>query len=499
MKFSNSTKSLKSRTIYAILWSAVQKYGALAISFISNIVLARLLTPNDFGLIGILTIFIAIATSLTESGFNSALIQRKDTTDIDYNTVFYWNLAISICLVTILYFLSPLIADYFNQPDLCNILRAESIILIINSFCIVQTTRLMKFLRFKILAIRTILASLISACVGIILALNGYGVWSLVWQGIVSSIVGAVLLWSSADWRPKLQYSWSSFNRMFKFGAYIAVSSVCNTLYINLQSFLIGKSFSISDLGYYTQAKKLETVPVDGTASVLNAVLFPVYSSISHDRRRHRLMVRKNVNILTFFTFPLMSMLIIVAPYLFRILFTNKWDDSIPMFQILCVYGMFTPLNMANVEIFRAIGEGKIYLVLQTLKRLIGVGIILLFVRYGLYPLLWAIVAFGIITYILNIIFTHRNFGYSYRNQLYDIIPNLSIAILVYVFSESIVCFFDPKNSWTGLFLGGLSYVFLYIGISMAFKLKGIKLIKSILSSNKPNKIQNKPINQYYK
>ncbi|MDE6523354.1 MAG: lipopolysaccharide biosynthesis protein [Muribaculaceae bacterium] len=477
-------KNFKRKALSAIIWNAIQKYGSLIISFGSNIILARLLTPNDFGIIGLLSVFISVANVITESGFNSALIQRKNVTEVDYNTVFYWNLIVSIFLVVFLYVLAPAIAKYFDRPALTDLLRVESIILIVNSFCIVQTSRLMKFLQFNILAIRTISATLIAAMVGILLALNGFGVWSLVWQAITSSIVGAILLWSVTDWKPKFQYSWESFRNMFKFGAYISISSVCNTLYLNLQSFLIGKSFSISDLGYYSQAKKLEAVPVEGTASVLNAVLFPIYSTIVDDRERHIRLVRKNIQIITFLTFPLMLLLILVAPYIFPILFTNKWNESIPMFQILCVAGMFSPLNMANVEIFRSIGEGKIYLILQTIKRLIGVAMILFFVKFGLFVLLWSIAAFGMVSYILNMIFTHRIFGYKYHQQFSDIFPNLILSLGVYILSEMFMRFIHPENIWLGLLSGFMIYILLYILGTLIFNKSLYKLILELFKRN---------------
>ena len=485
MEEGKSHQSLKKRALSAVLWNAAQRYGSLIIAFFSNIVLARLLSPGDFGLVGLLTVFISVANVITESGFNSALIQRKNVEEIDYNTVFYWNIGISILMVVVLYFIAPLIADFFDRPILSKLLRVESIILIINSFCIVQTTRLMKFLKFHILAIRSIIATLFSTIVGITLAWLGYGVWALVWQAIAAATVGAVLLWKTTDWRPALQYDWGAFRRMFKFGAYISFSSLCNTLYINLQSFIIGKSFSIPDLGFYSQAKKLETIPVDGTASVLNAVLFPIYATIVDDRERHIRLVRKNIKIITFVTFPLMLMLILVAPYLFPILFTDKWNDSIPMFQILCVAGMFSPLNMANVEIFRSIGEGKIYLILQTIKRVIGVSMILFFVQYGLFAMLWSIAAFGVITYMLNMFFTHNIFGYAYSKQLSDIIPNLLLAVGIFIIMMILFHTIEVRDNWIGLLVGGGSYFLLYLALAHFLKVSSYITLIDVLKKRK--------------
>ena len=435
-------QSLKQKTLYAIIWNATQRYGSLLIAFITNIILARILGPDDFGTIGILTVFIAVATSITESGFNSALIQRQNVKHIDYCTIFYWNLSVSVLLVILIIICSNHIGYYFNSQTLGNYLRIQSIVLIINSLCIVQTTRLMKFLRFKILAVRTIIATLLGSIVGVFLALNGYGVWSLVWQQITISLVGAILLWSISDWRPSLIYSWASFRNMFSFGAYIFISSICFTIYTNLQSFIIGKAFSIKELGYYSQAKKLESVAVDGTGSVLNTVLFPVYATVAHDRERHRNIVRKNINIITYLTFPTMAVLCLTAPLIIPILFSERWLPSVPMFQILCLMGLMSPLNMANVEIFRSLGNGKVYLWLQVIKRAIGISFILFSVQFGLYSMLWSIVAINFISYLINLYFTDKVFGYKYMDQLKDIIPNLvltgSAYLITYLISELI-------------------------------------------------------------
>lgn len=457
----------------------------MIILFISNIILARLLSPSDFGLIGLLTIFVSLANVISESGFNSALIQRKDIEDIDYNTVFYWNISVSVILIIILYFSAPSLGEYFGRDELCPTLRVMSIIMLINSLCTVQITRLMKLLRFKILALRTICAALISSVIGILLAWYGFGVWALVWQSIFSSLIGAILLWSCSGWTPALQYSWGSFRKMFKFGAYIFISSISNTLYENLQSFIIGKSFSIRDLGFYTQAKKIETVPVEGTSSVLNAVLFPVYSSIAHDRERHINMVRKNINIITYITFPLMLLLIVIAPDLFRILFTSKWDESIPMFQILCVFGMFTPLNIANTQIFRAIGEGKVFLILQTLKRLVGVMMILAFIQFGLYAMLWSIAGFGILSYGLNLIFTDKVFGYSFKLQFKDILPNLVISLMVFILCILLMKSLNLNNNWIGASIGIIVFLCSYLLFSYIFKLKSLNLIITLIKERR--------------
>ena len=476
-------ETLKRRTIKAIAWNAGQKYGTLAITFLTNIVLARLLSPDDFGIIGLLAVFIAISNAILDGGFSSSLIQRKEVTQIDYSTIFFWNLGISIIIVVSLVTCSPLIGQYFHKPILTKILKVESSILLINSFCVVQQTILIKKLQFKLLAFRSIIAAILSSTIGIILAYKGYGVWALVWQGILNSFFSAILLWTVAKWSPSMIYSWKSIKKMYKFGTYIFVSSICNTLYINIQSFIIGKVFSISDLGYYSQAKKLESVPVDGTSSVLNAVLFPVYSSVADNHTQHIAIVRKNMNLISFVTVPLMILLIIIAKPLIITLFSSKWEPSIPMFQILCIAGIFTPLNMANTEIFKSIGAGGIYFILQTVKRIIGVIIILCFVPFGFYPLLWASTIIGIISYGINLYFSNKYFGYSYKSQIADILPNIILGIFTGILVKFILYNFNMSyfSNIGKLVMNIILFILIYCGASLICKMRGPKLIRDLL------------------
>lgn len=473
--------SLKKQTLRALLWNGVKRYGAMIISLVTNIVLARLLSPDNFGLIGLLSVFVTIASAIVDGGFGSALIQRKEATQTDYSTVFWGNLIVSALLVCSLYFAAPAIAGYFNQEILCKILRIESLIIFINAFCIIQTVRLTKFLQFKDLAIRTIGAAIVSSIVAIVLAHAGFGVWSLVVRDILNAATGAILLWTLCNWKPSRVFSWESFKGLFKFGSFIFITTVFNTIYLNLQSFIIGRAFSIKDLGYYSQAKKLESVSVESTASVLSQVLFPVYASIADNREYHRQMVRKNVRIITYLTFPLMLLLIVVAHPLLTILLTEKWAPSIPLFQILCIVGMMSPLNQTNTEIFRAIGRSDIYLVLQTIKYLIGVIFILWSVRYGLYPMMWTIAAMSFVTYFLNLVFTHRFFGYNYRQQLADIIPNMAVTLVTGVSVWQLLHLIALPNNWAMLFIGTVCFVLIYLGISLVARLDGPRLILNIL------------------
>lgn len=476
---------LREETLKALIWNGLQRYGTLFISFLSNIVLARFLSPDDYGLVGLMTVFTAVATSIVDSGFGSALIQRRNITQADFCTVFYWNICISSVIYLILFALADKIAGYFSQPRLAEILRIQSITLIINAFCVVQTAKLTKYLKFKSLAFRTIVGNFSGACVGIVLAIFGFGVWSLVFQVLTSAFVSALLIWYIADWRPTLIFSLPSFRDMYKFGGYIFVTGICDTLYTNLLSFIIGRHFSIRDLGLYTQAKKLENVPVDGTSSVLGQVLFPVYASIASDRRRHKELVRKNVTVITYLTFPLMTLLIVIAEPLISILFGERWIDCVPMFQILCIFGMFSPLNRANSQIFSSIGNGKVYMILQISKCVIALIMVLSLMRYGIYPFLCACAAAGITSYSVNLFFTHRFFGYSYKEQLADILPNFLVSVAVCLVSLYIMHVLPITESVSRLAIGVLIFLCMYIFSTHIFMLRGYNLCKEVICLKK--------------
>ncbi|MFA5528140.1 MAG: lipopolysaccharide biosynthesis protein, partial [Peptostreptococcales bacterium] len=331
------SSNLKQRTIIGMIWSSIGKFGTLGLSFISNLVLARILMPEDFGYIGMLTIFIAISQVFISGGLGSALIQKKEATHIDYTTVFYWNLIVSLFFIAILFFSAQSIANFYNMPLLKDILRLLSIILIINSFSLVPSIYLQKHLRFKELSTRNIIASLVGVAVAITMALNGYGVWSLVFSNLSSGFASVILLWRLSPWRPTFEFSFYSLKKLFNFGGLMLLSSLVETIYTNIQGLIIGKAFSAQALGYYSQARKLEEIPTDALSSIVNQVSFPVFSQLQDNIELLRSGVRKNIKAISFLNFSLMVLMIVIARPLFLFLYTDKWEISISYFQILCI------------------------------------------------------------------------------------------------------------------------------------------------------------------
>ncbi len=474
------SKSLKQHTITGMVWSSIGKFGTLGISFLSNIILARILYPQDFGMIGMLYIFIAISQTFINGGLGSALIQRKEPTHIDYSTVFYWNLFFAVFFILILYFTSPLIAGFYEMDELKNILRVQSIILIINSFSLVPATYLQKNLRFKELSIRNIISALVGLLAAVSLAYAGFGVWSLVYSTLFAGVTNVILLWKMSSWRPTWEFSFESLKNLFSFGGLILLSALVETIYVNIQGLIIGKAFSATKLGYYTQARKLEEVPSASLSSIVNEVSFPVFSKLQDDRQTLKRGVQKSIKSVVYLNFPLMALLIVIAHPLFILLYTSKWEPAVPYFRILCLGSMLYTLNTVNTNVIKSLGKGNIYFILQFSKRLVGVVCILLSVRFGIEAMLWTIMALQYVFFLVNSAVNGKLIGYGFWKQIKDVIGSYLLTAVA-----GIVAYFalhaTPLNENLIMIIQIIIFSLIYIGASAWFKMEGYLTYKEIL------------------
>lgn len=463
--------NLKDKTVFGMMWGAVGKVGTLTINFLCNLVLARLLMPEDFGAIAMLAIFLAVSNIFIQGGLGTALIQKKNPDHCDYSTVFYWNLVVAVLFYIILYVCAPFIADYYALPLVKPLLRVQSLVLIIQSFAIVQYTQLQKQMNFKALAIRNMAAALAGTLIAIPMALRGFGAWSLVASAITASIVNVLLLWKMSSWRPTWEFSFTSLKSLFSFGGLMLLSSLAETIYTNLQGLIIGKRFSASDLGYFSQAKKLEEIPVTGLSSIVNDVTFPAFASIQDDSERLLAGVRKSTKALTFLNFPMMILLMIIAQPLICLLYGSKWEASAPYFQILCISGLIYAVNTLNTNVIKSLGKGKIYFIIQILKRLIGIALILLGVRFGIYGLLWAVASVAYISFIINALVNKKLINYGVFRQLGDFGAVLLLALLVgaltYAFGRILPC-----HIYLTMLIQIILYLALYILMAKLLKME---------------------------
>ena len=423
--------TLRYKTFSGMIWVGLQRFGTVITSFLANIVLARLLTPTDFGYIGMLMVFIAISNSFVDGGFGSALIQKSKPTQEDYSTVFYWNIFLSGVLYIILYFCAPLISEFYKMGILTKILRIEGIILIINALTIVQFNKLRKAMQFKEIAYINLTSAIISVLVAILYAYHGGGVWALVLQQIVLGLVNVVMLFILVPWKPSLIFSTNSFKQLFKFGSFILLSSIINTAANNISALIVGRFFSAGTLGYLSQAQKLENVASTSISSTVEQVSYPLLVEVKDDYVRMVQVLKSFNRMLLAIVMPVMLFIILAANTIIRFLFGEKWLPSTEFLQILCVAGIFICLQGSNYNVIAAIGKSNVLFKWTLIKRGVGIGFIFLgFYIYGMQGILWGMVASSAFIWISNSWLVSRYIGYRLTTQIIDIMPIFLVGLL---------------------------------------------------------------------
>lgn len=471
---------LRTRAVLGIVWSSVHRFGSMIISFLGNIVLTRLLSPEDFGVIGMMMVFIAICNTLIDGGLASALIQKDQVDDIDYSTVFSWNLAISVFFYITLFFTADSISAFYNINQLNDILKVLGLVLLINSLYLVQVNQLMRQLNFKLLALINIAGNLSGVIISIFLAYLGWGVWSLVVKNLTTSVVIAIFCFTLGSWKPSFGFSIKSFKELFGFGSFVLLANLAETIYVNIQALIIGKVFSADQLGYYTQAKKLEEVPTKGLAAVVNQVSFPVFSRLQNDLSKVREGLRNNIKAITFINFPLMFWLIIIAKPLIILLFTERWIDSVPFFQIFCVWGMLYALNTLNTNIVKSLGMGSLYFTIQVGKRVVGLVIIFFGLRFGIMGLMWGVASAAYLSFFVNAFILGKLIGYGIICQIRDVFGSLTCSIIVGILVYFFTPFLHTSTIIIDITLISIAYLALYIGISYLTKSSGLNIYLNV-------------------
>lgn len=479
------SESLKQKAISGMIWNAVERFGSSFFLFVSNLILARLLSPDDFGCIGMLLVFISISDAIVDGGFGSALIQKKNPTPADYSTVFYWNLSLSFLLYAVLFLVAPLIADFYKIPLLSNVLRVQGVILIFNALILIQQNILKKQIAFRKIAKINLIAIIVGTCTGIICAFGGFGVWSLVAKSLVAGVVQCIIYWMNNHWKPQWIFSWASFSRLFRFGSFMFLNDVVNCLFLNLLSLIIGKKFSAATLGYYTQARKLEDIPRSSLSSVINNVTFPIFSQIQDDTIKLKNVSQKCLKSMVFLNFPFMMLLIVIAEPLFTLLFTDKWSQSIPYFQALCIYGLISSPVELNSNIITSLGKSDISLFVRLTQRTIGIILIVIGMFWGMKGILLGYILSQYVSFVISAIITDKLIGYGVKEQCRDCFP-----VFLLSFASAIVTYslnFLYINYIVMLCLECLLYVTLYIIFSKLLKLDGYECFSQILVNRKGN------------
>ncbi|MDR1624477.1 MAG: lipopolysaccharide biosynthesis protein [Tannerellaceae bacterium] len=478
--------SLKQKTLTGLGWSFTDNLLSQGVAFGVGIVLARLLSPEEFGVIGIVSIFIAVFTSIVDSGFSGALIRRNNAKEIDYNTVFIFNLVLSCILFFVLYFLAPGISLFFGNDQLIALTRAMGIILVVNAFGIIQRTILIKKINFKTLAKISVLSSVISGSIGMGMAWSGYGVWSLVIQQISRQSLNSLFLWVFNRWRPRLQFSIQSFRELFSYGSKMLASGLLDILKTQVFTAVIGKCYTAEVLGQYTRAKQFGTIFSDNLTGITQRVSYPVLSSIQDEPERLKSAYRKIMGTTMFVSLVCMLGVAAVARPMILILIGEKWLPSVDCLQIICFSGICYPLNAINLNILQVKGRSDIFLKLQIIHVFFYILPILLGFFVEIKGMLWSTVVIVYILTCFNCHYSGREIHYTMREQIKDVLPSLGIALFVSGIAYTIsFAPFSPYVVLPAQLLTGATVFYLlceYTGNKNYFEIKHI-----LLRIQKPN------------
>lgn len=433
---------MKKEALEGLFWTIIDAVGSKVITLIIQIILARVLLPSDFGIIGMITILIAISQTLLDSGFQNALIREKKVSNTEYSTVFMFNVFMSVVLYIILFMSSDLVASFYDTPVLSNIIKVLGIVLVINSFGLVQRTVLTKELNFRLQTKISIISVLISGGLAIFLAISGFGVWSLVIQQITNQLFQTIMLIIYNRWIPILIFDFTAFKKFFSFGWKLTVSSLINTMYQNIFYVIIGRFYSSTELGYYTNSQKFNDVPVQTMTQAIQKVTYPLLSKLNSEGRNlkenYRLIIRYSSSI----SFMMMMALGGAANILIPFIFGKNWVNSVPYFQILCLAGMFYPLNAINLNILQVKGRSDLFLKLEIVKKIIGISFIAFsfIIGTGIYGLVWSGVLATLFNTCLNIIISTKIINYTFKEQINDIsvflINSIIMGILIFIIGQ---------------------------------------------------------------
>ena len=424
--------NLRKKTVKGLAWSTIDNFVSLGISFIFSIILARILGPEAYATVALLTIFIAVANTFVNSGFASALIRKPDRTEKDNATTFYFNIAVGTVCYLLLFIGAPWVADFYDEPVLTPLLRVVSLCVLFNSLCIVQQAQLTIRIDFKTQAFITIVCTLLSGLLGLLLAYRGWGVWSLAFQQVSSSLLRTILLWGVVRWYPRAGFSTESFHQLFGFGAKLLASGLLDTIYNNAYSLIIGKVFSFKQLGFYNRAESLAALPSSNITAVLQRVTFPVLSQMQDDDERLAVNYRRILRTSAFIIFPLMMILAGVASPLVRLLLTEKWSGCILYLQILCFAMMWYPIHAINLNLLQVKGRSDLFLKLEIVKKIIGITILVITIPMGLVTMCYGRVLTSVLCLVVNTYYTGKIIHVGFLLQMKDLLPIMMNAFVTY-------------------------------------------------------------------
>lgn len=481
-----NNKAIKSKVISSLFWKLMERGGTQGIQFVLQIFLARLLTPNDYGIVALITIFIALANVFVQSGFNTALIQKKDADSLDFSSVFWLSLFVAAMLYCVLFFMAPMIAHFYNLYELINIIRVLALTLFLGAFNSIQNAVIAKRMEFKKLFFSSLGAVIISGIIGIVLAYNNYGVWALVYQQLINQVSICLILWFTVKWRPSLMFSFKRIKKLFSYGGKLLLSSLLDTGYMNLRSLVIGKLYAPAMLGYYNRGNAFPQIIVSNINGSIQSVIFPVLSAEQDNKYKVKEMVRRTIVTSSYLIFPMMIGLGVIGESLIRLILTEKWLPSVFFLRVFCLSYALWPIHTANLQAINALGKSDVFLKLEIIKKILGIGILFITIQYGIRAIALGMLVSSVIASFVNAYPNKYLLNYGYSEQIKDVLPSLVLSGLM-GWMTYMITFLRLSDIFT-ILAQIIVGVFIYIALSYFLNLECFlylfKTIKDIIKKN---------------
>ena len=469
------------KTLTNFLWRFAERCGAQAVTLIVSIVLARILTPNDFGTVSLVMVFTTIMQVFVDSGLGTALIQKKDADDLDFSSVFYFNFAVCLILYAVMFVVAPIIAVFYNDTSLTSIIRVISLTIIISGMKGIQQSYVSRNMMFKRFFFATLGGTIFSAFLGIGMAYAGCGVWSIVAQQLSNTAIDTLILWITVKWRPKKMFSWERLKCLLSYGWKLLASSLLDTVYNNLRNLIIGKIYTSADLAYYNQGDKFPKVIVTNINASIDSVLLPSMAGQQEHRDRVKSMTRRAIKTSTYIMAPLMMGLMFCAEPVVKLLLTDKWLPCVPYLRIFCFTYMFWPIHTANLNAIKAMGRSDLFLGLEIVKKVVGITLLLLTMRISVMAMAFSLIISSVFSQIINSWPNWKLLDYNYFEQLRDILPPIIIALLMGVFVYFLWLLQLPTI--IVIFIQIITGAAIYIGVSLVLHLEEFEYLFGMIKS----------------
>jgi teichuronic acid exporter len=477
--------SLKKQAVSGMLWTLLQQFGVQGISFVISLMLARLILPAEFGLIGMISVLVGLGNIFINSGMNQSLLRSSNSTEKDFSTIFYFNVLLSILAYVSVYFFAPVVSEFYAQERLTNIIRIYCILFVLNGLSSIHLVKMSLRFEFRRQAVVAIPSVIIGGALGIFLAYRGFGVWSIIWSAILQSFLMTMQLWYLENWVPLKVFDKTSLFHHWKFGSKLLYSGIIDSIFMNLFSIIIGKWYLASEVGFYQRAESLKQFPVSNISQIVNKVTYPLLASVQNNDSLLKNAYRQIIGMLMFITAPILIFSAVLSEPLFTFIFTDRWLSAAEYYKILIIGGMLYPIHAFNLNVLNIKGRSDLFLKLEIIKMIILIVIIFISFQWGIYGLLFGTIASSIIAFFINTFFTHKLIAYGAWLQIKDIFPSVFLAAVIGVCTYFLDIFFveGGLNNFRRILFGFSISFGMYVVFSLVFHIKAAKELILIIKN----------------